>query len=384
VAPRQQSVAPPFSLTQGGPAYRLWVLLAHGSWRRLAIVVIAITWVPIMLLSLVEWRSTGKWPALVVSYSFHVKALLAVPVLLAAETMLNRRTRRCVDRIYDAGVVDPAAFAPLVAVAIRRRDSRLVEVALVALALLGSQLVVWGALSPVGIVRGRGLGPGSAAAIWNGVVALGVYQFLIVRWLWRWLIWSRLLWGLSRLPLQTLPTHPDRRGGLAFLAQVSSGFAAVIFAISAVQSSVWADQVAFDHASVMSFKNEAALLAVLGLLLALGPLIPFARPLWEARLEALHQYGLLAVQHGRLFHDRWIRKEAPEGLLGAPDISSLADLGTCYEVIAEMRPLPFTLHTVIIVALAVLLPLVPLALMQVPLVELIKKLSGTALGGMAR
>ena len=126
------------------------------------------------------------------------------------------------------------------------------------------------------------------------------------------------------------------------------------------------------------------MLVVLGLLLALGPLIPFARPLWLARFQALREYGLLAVRHGRLFQQKWIREEEPEGLLGAPDISSLADLGTCYQVIAEMRPLPFILHTVITVALAVLLPMIPLALMEVPLVELIKKLSGTALGGMAK
>jgi hypothetical protein len=377
-------VDPPFSLTRGGPTYRLWQVLARGDWVRLSMLVIAVTWVPIVVLSIVEWRATGQLPALFVSFSLHVKALIAVPLLLAAENVLHVRTCRCIDRIVDERWAEPpAAVAALTTAAERRRDSRVAEAVVLAVALFGSQAVTWGLGKSIGVIRGRGLDQLSAAAVWNSVVTLSVYQFLLYRWLWRWWIWSRLLWGLARLKLRVLPTHADKQGGLGFLALVSSAFGIVIFAISAVQSSVWADQVAFANKSALSFKSPAAVLLVLCLLIAFGPLIPFVRQMWVARLEAVRQYGKLAADYARLFHARWIQRGEREDLLGSPDIQSLADIGASYDVIREMRPVPFSLQSIIAVVLAVLAPMLPLVLMEVPLVELLSKLSGVGLGGVA-
>lgn len=357
-------------------------MLARGDWARLSMLVIAVTWVPIVVLSVVEWRATGRWPALFVSFSLHIKALVAVPLLLAAENVMSMRTCRCIDRIVDERWAEPpAAVAALVARAERRRDSRAAEAVVLALALFGSQALTWGLGESIGVSRGRGLGQLSAAAVWHSIVTLSVYQFLLYRWLWRWWIWSSLLWGLSRLKLRVLPTHADKQGGLGFLAESSSGFAIVILAISAVQSSVWADQVEFANKSALSFKSPAVVLLVLCLLICFGPLIPFVRPMWVARLEAVRQYGKLAADYARQFHARWIQRGEREDLLGSPDIQSLADMGTSYDVIYQMRPMPFSTRSIIAVALAVLAPMLPLALMEVPLLELISRLSGVGLGG---
>jgi hypothetical protein len=381
--PIDHSVAPPFSLTRGGPTHRLGVALARAHWVRMSCVAIAVTWVPIIVLSIVEWRATGKLPSLVVSYSLHAKLLVAIPVLFAAEPVLHMRTCRCVDRIVDERWVEPLSeVLALTTAAERRRDSTFAEVLLLGLAVMTSQALLWGLLQPLGVERGRGLANTTAAAVWNGAVALSVYQFLLYRWLWRWVIWSRLLWGLSHLKVRALATHPDKQGGLGFLAESSAGFAVVIFAISAVQASVWADKVSFAHASVMSFKSEIAALLALVFVLALGPLAFFVRPLWLARFQAVREYGRLAADHARLFHARWVERGEREGLLGSPDVSSLADMGTSYDVIRLMRPFPFSLYTILIIVLAVLVPMIPLALMEVPLVELLGKLSGVAMGGL--
>jgi hypothetical protein len=360
----------------------LWLTLARGDWVRLSLVVVAVTWAPIVVLSIVEWRSTGKWPALFLSYSMHAKLLIAIPVLLAADAVMNMRTSRCIDRIVDERWVEPVPkVLALIAAAERRRDSGVAEVVVLGLAVIASQSLLWGVLQPLGFERGHGVAQLSAAAVWNGAIALCIYQFLLIRWLWRWSIWVRLMWGLSRLTLRALPTHPDKQGGLGFLAEVPAGFATVIFAMSAVQSSVWADQVSFANASVMSFKHELAVLVVLVVALTLLPLVPFVRPLWLARFTALREYGRLSADLARMFHARWVLRGEREGLLGTPDVSSLADMATAYQVVREMRPLPLSLYTVITIALAVLVPMIPLALMQVPLVELLRKLSGIAAGG---
>jgi hypothetical protein len=63
-------------------------------------------------------------------------------------------------------------------------------------------------------------------------------------------------------------------------------------------------------------------------------------------------------------------------VLGAPDISSLADLGNAYEVLDRMRPIPFDPADALALGLAALIPLAPLLLTVMPLgqmLELVQK-----------
>jgi len=62
--------------------------------------------------------------------------------------------------------------------------------------------------------------------------------------------------------------------------------------------------------------------------------------------------------------------------VGSADIQSLADLGNSFEVVQTMRLVPVTRDTIISIAVATLLPIVPLALTMMPLEELLKRLLG--------
>jgi hypothetical protein len=98
----------------------------------------------------------------------------------------------------------------------------------------------------------------------------------------------------------------------------------------------------------------------------------FAPHLVALKLEAAHGYSALALAHNHLFDRKWLGARDPEsaGLLGTPDISSLADLGTSYEVVAKMRPVPFDPGDALFLAVTALLPLAPLLLTVLPLDEL--------------
>ena len=63
-----------------------------------------------------------------------------------------------------------------------------------------------------------------------------------------------------------------------------------------------------------------------------------------------------------------------EPLIGSADVQSLADLGNSYELVREMRVLPFTRDAVIQLGVITLLPLAPLLLTMIPLEELLKRL----------
>jgi hypothetical protein len=178
-------------------------------------------------------------------------------------------------------------------------------------------------------------------------------------------------------------THPDRRGGLSFLSWPSAGFAQVILGVSVVQAGVWADRVAFQGAGITDLKEELLVAAIVSLAISLGPLLSFGRLLWRARFDGLRDYGRLGTDYTRLFHARWIERQEREGLLGTADIQSLADLASAYDVVRQMRVLPFTLRSAVVVVLAVVIPTVPVVLMKVPFFELLGRLSKVALGGLS-
>ena len=110
----------------------------------------------------------------------------------------------------------------------------------------------------------------------------------------------------------------------------------------------------------------------------LGPLLVFAPQLAQAKRTGLREYGTLAERYVREFDAKWLRGGAPaeEPLVGSGDIQSLADLGNSFEVVRTMRIAPVTRDAIVQLAVATLVPIVPLALTMMPLEELLKKLFG--------
>ena len=117
-------------------------------------------------------------------------------------------------------------------------------------------------------------------------------------------------------------------------------------------------------------------LVVLMLFAVLGPMLVFAPKLAAAKRAGLREYGTLAQRYVREFDGKWIRGGAPadEPLVGSADIQSLADLGNSFEVVRGMRWVPFTGQTVLQLAVATLLPVLPLTLTMISLEELLDRL----------
>lgn len=63
-----------------------------------------------------------------------------------------------------------------------------------------------------------------------------------------------------------------------------------------------------------------------------------------------------------------------EPLVGSADIQSLADLANSFDVVNTMRLVPFTLSTVLHLAVTTLVPVLPLALTMISLDELLDRL----------
>lgn len=107
----------------------------------------------------------------------------------------------------------------------------------------------------------------------------------------------------------------------------------------------------------------------------LGPLFVFFPSLIQAKRTGLRDYGSLASRYVAKFQSKWVYndKDCDEPLIGTSDIQSLADLMNSYQLIREIRSIPFDKNTVIQLALFTVVPILPLVLTMIPLEELVKK-----------
>jgi len=207
-----------------------------------------------------------------------------------------------------------------------------------------------------------------------------IVQFLLLRWYWRVLVWARLLWQLSRIELRLVPAHPDRYGGLGFLNSTGYAFTILAAAHGALTAGPIASRIFFAGATLTDFGSEIGGVVIFMLCIVLGPLLFFAPQLAAAKQASLLEYGALAERYVRGFDAKWLSGAAPANadLIGSADIQSQADLGTSYDVVRTMRIAPLSLEAVLPLAVATLVPILPLVLTMIPLNELLKKLLGIA------
>jgi hypothetical protein len=171
------------------------------------------------------------------------------------------------------------------------------------------------------------------------------------------------------LDLQLVPTHPDRCGGLGFLQNMPRVFAPVIVASSAVLAGRWAHDVLYHGTRVESLYLPMGLFVVLALVLFLVPLLVFVPNLLALKRRGLLAYGALVGRHGRLVERRWVRGEtvADDGLLEAPELGPVADTLTLYEAIQKLRAAPIGKQSIVTVAGAAIIPMLPVIAIQIPI-----------------
>jgi len=384
---------PDFSLVIGGPLFQLLrrAHLSDGALelvRRRVGVIVLIAWLPLLVISLLQGKATKGTVALpfLLDLELHVRFLFALPLLVIAEIVVHRRMRGIVRLFRERNIVaeaDLSCFHAAIESAFRLRNSVVVEVLLLAIVYGAGIQVFWRHYIALNVETWYATpsagGPIlSVAGIWYGYVSLPIFQFLLCRWYFRVFIWARFLFRVSRLKLELVPTHPDRLGGLGFLANTVYAFAPLAAAHGAMLAGPFANRIFYMGASVTEFRMEAIALVALVLCMVFGPLLVFVPRLSEARRTGLLEYGTLAERYARAFDDKWLRggAAANEALLGSGDIQSLADLGNSLEVIRSMRAIPITRDALLQLGIVTFAPMLPLLLTAMPLEDLLKRLFG--------
>ena len=381
-----------FSLVLGGPLFQL-LRRAHLTddalmlQRRRIVVISLIAWLPLLLLAALGGELIGGRVAVpfLMDVDVHVRFLVAMPLLIAAELVVHQRMRALARTFRARSLVTGDAQGRLDAAiesAYRLRNSVSAELLLVALVYIVGVTIIWRHYTTLDAATWYATpsADGSRltfAGVWYGYVSLPLFQFLLCRWYFRIAIWARLLWQVSRIPLNLVPTHPDRVGGLGFLAGTTHAFIPLLTAHGALLAGQVANLIFYTGANLTQYRLEILLLVIFMVLLAIGPLLVFAPQLSRARRAALAEYGTLAQRYVRDFDAKWVRGgDAGEPILGTGDIQSLADLGNSYSIIQDMRVVPVTKQAMFQLAVATVLPILPLLLTLMPLEDLLKKLFG--------
>lgn len=384
-APLPLQEPPDFSLVLGGPLYQM-LRRAHLTGpalellRRRVVSAVLLSWVPLAVLSLIQAHFFGGAKLdFFRDIETHVRFLISLPVLILAEIIVHKRIRPAVKSFIERRIVtaeDLPKFYAAIDSAMRMRNSVIAEIALLLFAFTAG-IWIWRYQVALDIsswyasVQGGQLHL-TMAGYWLAFVSVPLFQFILLRWYMRMLIWFLFLMRVSFLNLHLLPTHPDRAGGLGFLGKSTFAFGPLLFAQGSLLASQIASRIFFNGQSLLSFKTNIGAFVAFFVAAVLAPLLLFIPQLSRAKREGLAEYGTFASSYVMDFDEKWLRNKASgEPLLGTGDIQSLADLDNSFAVVREMRAIPFVMDDVVRLLIAAAAPLIPLLLTIMPLEQLV-------------
>lgn len=337
-------------------------------------VALALAWAPIVAGGLLHEMTTGQRVGLLHDATVHVRLLVCLPVLVFLDHLFPYECRHVLDQLdqddYIAGA-DRERFAQIVRRTVRLGAWWLPEVA-IALVTVGAGV---GALTGALPIRAVAAGSGPPFVDgWYAMIALPLCEFLLLRSLWRWAIWGKVLFDLSRLELELESTHPDRHGGIAFLRKPSLTYCALLlFALASALAAEWSAR--FQFVTATAFLPLLFGLALAAMLIAFGPLLLFIPQVYRVRRAGLVQLGGIAARNGRWFRKHWVGTGGGE-LLARSDAEGLDATARVYrDTVKSISLLPFTKRDVLLVVVATLAPMVPLMLLRIPYGEWLAMLS---------
>jgi len=374
-------------LLYGGPPHRLQRslgLIKPGDpmIARRAELVVLVGWVPLVVLAITQSFILRNQMAksFFSDFAVYARSLVAAPLFILAEADCIPRLGRVARHFLAAGLVtepDRARFDAAVASTRRLLDFGLAEliVAILAYGLVAFLLIkVPPEEFPAWYWLKSDYQVFSLAGKWNVLVSVPLFILLFFGWLWRAFLWARFLWLMTRLDLRLIPSHPDHAGGLMFLGDSLRAFWLVSLALGAIVAGQVANRITLYGESLATFKHIVIGLVVFVLILFVGPLTLFIGKLRETKRRGDFVYGALAGEVGRQFeHDRLNRERgADEEAPNAQDFSSAANTYAIVANVYGMKDFPFGLRNLGLLVAVTMAPFVPVALMVMPLTEIIK------------
>jgi hypothetical protein len=375
----------------GGPPLRLerWLRVRKAGDTRvlgLAIGAAAVTWLPLLVLTIVrgDFLHHAGGGSFLQDFAVHARYLIAVPLMVLAEATCISQLGAIAQHFVVANVVreaDRPRFDAVLASIRRLRDSYFAEILAVACAYLLVLAIVYSVSQrPPGwqLAAEAGTERFSPAGWWQLLVSLPILLVFLLGWVWKLFLWARFLWLVSRLDLHLVASHPDRAGGLMFAGHSLQAWALPAATPSVIIAGSVANLVIHGGASILDFKYLILGITVCMLVLCTAPLVVFSKNLISTWRSGVWHYGSLAERVGHKFEKEWLERGRgfAENPLQTPAFSATTDLYQVVSNVYAMKVVPIDPLGVAFLGAITLLPFLPVLLGSQPLDELLKKLVG--------
>jgi len=356
---------------------------AHGVRR--ALVAAIVSWVPLALLAAIDgvaFRAGDLRESLLTDFSAYGRYLVATPALTYAGSAILPQLASVVRQFLESDLIrerDRDRYLELVYSTRRLLRMRTIDMSILALSFVltvlrspggySLDIATWAMPVSTGAVRHLSL-----AGWWRTLVSQPLFNALLAVWLWRFLMWVRFMYRVSRMDLRLVAAHPDLLGGLRFILIPIRGFAILAFAVGATVASSVAQRVLVDGQALASFQLMVLTHVVVVEILLAGPFLIWMMPIVELHQAGTLVYGQLASRVGQAFQERWLaaRRNVGPDALEAPDFSATTDLYAIAANVASMNLYVLDVTGLALIAVASLLPYVPLVLAVMPLNDILR------------
>lgn len=362
-----------FLLFSQGPLYRFFVKTGLFLYQRRILFICLLAWLPLLVLMLL---SNLKLSTFFYDINVHVRLLVSLALLLGAEAIANDRFQIVVQQFTKCNIItakDRGKYNALIASTIKFSNSNLAEI-LLFLFVFSVGRWISNKILPFDLPAWYGAKTNDTVSLtipgyWYAFVSLPIFQFILLRWYYRIIIWYRFLWEVSFLDLQLNALHPDKAAGIGFLINNVYGLSLFLIAHSCLLAGNIFNYILNFDMSILQYKNEIIIWVLILLFIPLIPMFFFISKLIRAKKMGTKEYEVFANHYVTAFKKKWITAKLTneEKLLGSADIQSLADLNNSFDVSEQMRIIPVGKGVIFFILIVTLLPFLPLIFTLMPI-----------------
>jgi hypothetical protein len=343
---------------------------------RRVLIAMAVAWLPLAVLCTAQAYASGHVEllhAFFTDMAVHARFLLAVPILILSEYITLPRLDLTARHFVTSGIIDAShrdRFDQAIA------STRRLSVGIWPSA--GMTALVYAFVIAIAFTIHPGMLPAwhyagapahlSLAAWWHMLVSVPLILGLLLSWVWRVGVWTRFLHQVSRMNLHLIASHPDKAAGLQFVAFSPRIFTSLALAIGIITAGTFANEVFHLGLNPLDHPVGPIVTAVVVMGIFICPPLVFGRTLLATWRRGVFEYGGLASRLGTQFEDKWLGLDSAvdRESLQQPDFSSTTDLYSVTANVYAMRPVLFDPRAAISLAVAVLVPFVPIWLTVIP------------------
>jgi hypothetical protein len=380
-----------FSLSAGGSCNEVLVKMnLQNKPGRIALTALCIAWLPLVVLSAIEGALySGTQMPFLKDIAMQSRLLVALPMLIMIKVGIDSKVLEVSKYIADA-LLSPEERELIHATAIRRAkkltSSGLTEIfvliVVVGLTLSMVKNGIYSALegdtsSWMATIK-AGNHAFSYSGYWAVFISIPLFQFLGIRWLWRYFVWVMLLFRLSTTNLNLLATHADRSGGLGILLLAQRNFNMLFVAGSVLLSGQLIAELIKYPETFSSTRSLVIGYIVISLILVLFPLTFFVAKLVKTKQQELFKLSKLSAELSRKFDKEWINNQPIEKIIEQKQVdpSMVLDYSGMYDSLQQLRVVPVTIRDVIGMGIMLFIPFIPIWFVHFSVVELLQKIAG--------